>query len=45
MPSGKSKKIRKDWNNGTHQLLVYIDVNVLGENIYIIKKSTEGRLA
>jgi hypothetical protein len=27
--------------NGTHQLLVYVDVNLLGDNIDTIKKSTQ----
>jgi hypothetical protein len=27
--------------NGTHQLLVYADVNILGESIHTIRKITE----
>jgi hypothetical protein len=31
MPSGGPKRTRKDLNlNGTHQLLAYADVNILG---------------
>jgi hypothetical protein len=28
--------------NGTHQLLVYADVNVLGGSVYAVEKNTEG---
>jgi hypothetical protein len=27
--------------NGTHQLLAYVDVNLLGDNIDTVKKNTE----
>jgi len=27
--------------NGTHQLLVYVDVNLLGESTHAMKKNTE----
>jgi hypothetical protein len=28
-------------SNGTHQLLVYVDINILGGSVNIIKKSTD----
>jgi hypothetical protein len=44
-------KCIKDFNivyfealNGTHQLLAYADVNILGEEVVTIQKSTEGLL-
>jgi hypothetical protein len=27
--------------NGSHQLLVYADVNLMGQNVKIVKKNTE----
>jgi hypothetical protein len=41
MPLGRSMKTKFDFN-GTHELLAYADdVNLLGDNIDIIKKNTE----
>jgi hypothetical protein len=38
---GRSRKTRWDKLNGTHQLLAYADdVNLLGDNIYNVKKNT-----
>jgi hypothetical protein len=45
MPSGRSKKKEGLELNGTHQLLLYADdINLLGENINIIKKNAESPL-
>jgi hypothetical protein len=42
MPLGRSRKTRWDKLNGTHQLLAYADdVNLLADNLDIIKKNTE----
>jgi hypothetical protein len=42
MPLERSRNIRWDKLNGTHQLLAYTDdVNLLGDNTDTIKKNTE----
>jgi hypothetical protein len=42
MPTARSKKTEKAMElNKTHKLLVYIDVNLSGENIKITNKNAE----
>jgi hypothetical protein len=40
MPSGKSKKIKSGMNR-MHQLFIYADDDLLGDNINTIKENTE----
>ena len=45
MPLGRFKQTRRAWNeNGSHQLLVYADDNILAESIHSIQKNTEDLL-
>jgi hypothetical protein len=45
MPSGGSKRTRRDILNWTHQLLAYADdVNIVGEIIDTIQKKTKALL-
>jgi hypothetical protein len=39
MSSGGFKNIRRNWNYGIHQLLIYVtDVNLFDENVNTIQK-------